>query len=118
GQLGAGEDMDVGCHCRRLVEGAAAHEPDLRTTVLAEDRDPARRATEDQLRAAVVPRRLHRLRLAGEQLDAVGLDQEVDHERASSLPLAVETVAAMDKERLGGQPVANRAAGTAAFEVP
>src|SRR5262249_42035330 len=97
--------MDVGCHGPRLGGGAAAHGADVRTTVLAEDRALAGRATEDQLRPAVVPRRLHRLRLASEQLDAVGLDQEVDHKRASGLPLAVEAVAAMDKERLGGQPV-------------
>ena len=56
------------------------------------------------------------LRLAGEQLDAVGLDQQVDHEGAPRLPLAVQAVAAMDEERLGREPVANLTARAASCE--
>src|SRR6185437_7640493 len=118
GQLGAGKDMDVGCHRRRLVERAAPHESNLGTAVLAEDRHLTGRTAEDELLAAVVARRLYGFRLAPEQRDTVGLDQEVDHESASGLALAVEAVAAVDEERIGGQPVANRTTGAAAFPKP
>jgi hypothetical protein len=67
----------------------------------------------DPLLAAVVARHVHRLRPSGEQLDAVGLDQQVDHEGAARLPLTVQAVAAMDEERLGRQPIANGSAAAA-----
>ena len=41
-----------------------------------------------------------RCRIAREQLHAVGLDQQVDHERASGLPLAVQAMTAVDEERV------------------
>jgi predicted DNA-binding protein (MmcQ/YjbR family) len=49
-------------------------------------------------------------------LHPVGLNQDVDDERASSLPLTVQAVATVREERIGRQPVANGAAGAAAFE--
>jgi len=75
----------------------------------------ALRAPIDPLRAPVVARRVDRLRLTGEQLDALGLDDQVDHERAPRLALAVEAVAAVRDQRLGGEAVANRSAGATAF---
>src|SRR5207249_1682698 len=49
-----------------------------------------------------------RLRIVREQLHSVGLDQQVDHEGASGLPLAVQAMTAMREEWIGRQPVANR----------
>ena len=49
-------------------------------------------------------------------LDAVRLDQRVQDEGAAGLPLAVQAVAAMHEHRRGGEPVADRAAGAAAFQ--
>jgi hypothetical protein len=57
-------------------------------------------AAKDSLRAAVVARRVDRMRLTGQHLNPVRLDKHVDHERAAGLPLAVQTVAAIDEERL------------------
>jgi hypothetical protein len=54
--------------------------------------------------------RFGRLRLTREHLDAIRLEQQVDDERASRLPLAVQAVTAIDEHRLGRQPVANRSA--------
>ena len=105
--------MDVGRDGRRLVERTAAHEPHLRPRVLAEDRDLAGRAPVDPLHAAVVARHVDRLRRARQELDAVGLDQQVDDEGASGLALAVQAVTAMREERIGRKPVANRSAGAA-----
>ena len=45
--------------------------------------------------------------LAAQHLDAVALDQQVDHERAAGLPLAAQAVAAVHEEGLGRQPVAD-----------
>ena len=110
------EDVHVGREARRLVERPAANVPHAGVPVLAVDGHLARRTAEDRLRASVVPRDIDRLRLTGEQLDAVRFDQEVDDERAPRLPLAVQAVAAVGEERIGGQPVPNRAAGAAAFD--
>ena len=59
-----------------------------------------RLASDDPLRAAVISRNVDRPRLTRGHLDAVGLDQQVDHKGAAGLPLAVQAVAAMDDERL------------------
>jgi hypothetical protein len=105
--------VDVGHNARWLVERAAANVAKLGTRVLAVDRHLARRAAEDPLRAAVVARHGDRLRLAREQFHTVGLDQQVDDESASGLPLAVQAVTAIREERIGQEPVANRSAGAA-----
>ena len=83
------------------------------TCVPAVDRYLTRRAPEYSLLLACAARHVHGLWITREQLDPVGLDQQVDHERASGLPLAVQAVAAMGEERIGREPVANRAAGAA-----
>ena len=88
----------------------AANELDLGPSVLAEDGDLAGRAPVDPLRASVVAGHVHRLGVAGEQLHAVGLDQQVDDECAPGLPLTVQAMTAMREERLGREPVANRSA--------
>src|SRR5207248_103027 len=106
----------VGRDARGVVERAGADEPDRRAGVAAEDRDLAGRAAEDPLLLAAAARNVDRLRLAREQLDAVGLDQQVDDERAAGLPLAIQAVAAVREERLGRKPVANLSAPAAAFE--
>ena len=83
--------------------------------VLAEHRDLARRATPDRLLRAVVARHGDRLRLAREELHAVGLDQHVDDERASGLPLTVQAMTAVNEEWVGRKAVANLSAGAAAL---
>jgi hypothetical protein len=111
GQLRPGEDVYVGHNARGQVERPAANEQHLRPSVLAEDRHLAGRTAEDLLLAAIVARHLDWLRVAREQLHTVGLDQQVDNECASGLPLAVQAVTAMREERIGRKPVANRSAG-------
>jgi hypothetical protein len=54
------------------------------------------------------------MRFLSQQLDPVGLDQNVDDESAAGLLLAVEAVTAVDEEGLRRQPVANRATRAAA----
>jgi hypothetical protein len=92
--------VDVRRDGGRLVERAAADEAHLRPPVLAVDRHLTVRAAVDPLGAPVVAWHVDRLRLAGEQLDAVGLDQQVDHERTPGLALAVQAVAAVHEHRL------------------
>jgi hypothetical protein len=104
--------VDVGHNARGLVKCAAADEPHVWVSVVAEDRDLVGQAAEDLLLASVVARHVDRLR-AREQLHTVGLDQQVDDERVSGLSLVVQTVTAMREERIGRKPVANRSAGTA-----
>src|SRR4051794_2083582 len=113
--LRARVDVDVGRDPRWIVERSRAHEPHLRPPVLAEDRDLARRAAEDALGAAVVPRHVDRWWVAGEHFDAIVLDQHVDDERAARLPLTVAAVTAVNEERVRRQPVANAPAGAAAL---
>jgi hypothetical protein len=105
--------VDVGHNARGLVKCAAADEPHVWVSVVAEDRDLVGQAAEDLLLASVVARHVDRLRVAREQLHTVGLDQQVDDERVSGLSLVVQTVTAMREERIGRKPVANRSAGTA-----
>jgi hypothetical protein len=80
---------------RRVVERAAADEEHVGAPVVAVHRDLTRRAAVDALLAAVVAGNVHRLRLLAEQLDAVRLDEQVDHDRAPGLSLAVQAVAAV-----------------------
>jgi hypothetical protein len=105
--------VHVGLDAARLVERPAADEADDRARVLAVDRDLARRTAPDSLGAPVVARKVDRLRLAGDQLDPVRLDQQVDHERAPGLALAVQAVAAVCEQRLRREPVADSSAGAA-----
>jgi hypothetical protein len=105
--------VDIGHNARGLVERAAADEPHACVSVMAEDRHLAGWTTEDPLHAAVVARNVDRLWCACEQLYAVGLDQQVDDESASGLPLAIQAVTAVREERIGRKPVANRSAGAA-----
>jgi hypothetical protein len=78
-------------------------------------RHAAGRAAEDPLLLASAPRDRDGLGLAGEELDAIRLDQDVDSERAPRLALAVQAVAAVDEQGLGRQPVADGPARAAAF---
>jgi hypothetical protein len=105
--------VNVRSNFRRPIERAAANEQHLGASVLTENRHLAGRTSEDPLSAAVVARYVDRLRHSREQLHTVGLDQQVDDESASGLPLAVAAVTAMREERIGRKPVANRSAGAA-----
>jgi hypothetical protein len=107
--------MDVGGDTAGIVERAGADESKPRMAVFAEDRDLAGRAAEDPLAAAVITRNVHGLRVACQQRYPVGFDQQVDHEGAAGLPLAVQAVATVDEQRIRGKPVANLSAGAAAF---
>jgi hypothetical protein len=108
--------VNVGRHDRRIVERPGADKPDSRARVLAVQRDLARRTTPDLLLLAATPRNVNRDGLACEQLDPICLDQYVDDECASGLPLTVEAVAAVDEERIGCQAVADLAAGATTLE--
>src|SRR6185312_15989406 len=84
-QLRAGEDVDVGRDVCGHVQRAGADEPDVLLGVGAEDSHLAGWAAEDRLRAAVVAGHVDRLRIARKQLDAAGLEQQVDAEGAPGL---------------------------------
>src|SRR5208282_2488603 len=84
--------------------------------VMTPDCDFAHRTPMDDLRPAARGWRRNGLGLAHELLDAVGLDQRVDHESAAGLPLAIAAVAAVDEHRLRREPVAHPAAGAAALQ--
>jgi hypothetical protein len=81
--------MDVGHDAARVVERPRTNEANVGPGVLAVEGDPAGRAAEDPLDAPVVAGDVNRLRIPGEEFDPVGLDQEVHHERAPRLPLAI-----------------------------
>jgi hypothetical protein len=81
--------------------------------VLAVKRRLAGPTPPDSLDTAIVARHVDRLRIAGGQVDAAGLDQQVDDESASGLALAVQAVTAMREERIGCESVANHSAGAA-----
>jgi hypothetical protein len=108
--------VNVGRHGCRLVERASPDETNLEARVLAEDSCLAGWATPDLLLLAAAAGNGDRLRLSGEELDSIGLDQDVDDESAPGLPLTVQAVTAVDEERLGCKAVANRSAGAAALE--
>src|SRR5581483_8638896 len=107
--------MDVRCHTGRHVERAGTHEVHLWAGVLTEHGDLAVRAAEDPLRRPCIPWGVDRVWSLAQQLNTVGLDQQVDDERASGLPLAVQAVTAVDEHRLGCQAVANRSARATAL---
>jgi hypothetical protein len=109
--------VNVGRDRSRVVERPGAHEPDLGRRVLAEDSHLASRATPDLLFLVFTARNRDHLRLAAEELDSVGLDQDVDDECAPRLPLTIQAMTAMDEERIGGKPVPNLSARAAAFRL-
>jgi len=93
---------------RSLGTGAAVNAP---------DRHFARGAAIDLLRPAAVGRHRDRFEAAGEHGDSVGLDERVEHEGASRLPLAVAAMAAMHEHWRRGEPIAHRPAGASAFQI-
>jgi hypothetical protein len=107
--------VDVGLDTRRIVERSAADEAHAGSRVAAEDRDLARRAAEDPLLRLGAARDVDRRRVTREQLYAISLDQQVDDEGATGLPLAVEAVAAVDEERIGREAIPNGATRTTAL---
>jgi hypothetical protein len=108
--------MHVGRDACRLVERPRADEGHDGIGVATVERDLALRTAKDLLGRAVVARHLDRLGLARRDLDAVSLDQDVDDERATCLPLTIEAVAAVDEERVARQPVADRLTRAATLE--
>src|SRR5690606_12629289 len=76
----------------------------------------ARRAAIDVVRTAAVRRYENGHRVAGEQLDAIRLDDRVQDERGARLALAVEAVAAMDEHRRRCEAIAHRTARASPFE--
>ena len=56
----------------------------------------------------------HRYRFAADQLDCMGLDDRIEHERAACQPLAVVAMTAVNEHRLGEDLVADGSAGAAA----
>ena len=115
GSLDLVKNVNVGRDARGLVERAATDETHPWVAVVAEDRYLAGWTMEDPLHASVVAGHVDRLRGPGEQFYTVGLDQQVDDESASGLPLAVQAVTAVREERIGRKPVANRTASAAAL---
>ena len=115
GKLRPRVDVDVRRNARRVVERSAANESRASSRIATEDRNLAGRAAEDPLGCLGAARHVDRYRVVREQLHAIGLDQQVDDEGASGLPLAVEAVAAMDEQRIGREAVPNRATRAAAL---
>ena len=56
----------------------------------------------------------HCYRFASDQLDCLGLDDCIEHERAARQSLAVVAMTAVNEHRLGEELVADGSAGTAA----
>lgn len=117
GLLGGSEDVDVGRQAVGIVERADAHEAHgvAGTAIVAPHRDAARGAAPDLLAAAARRRRHHRLRLAAQQLDAIGLDHGVERECRAGLALAPAAVTAMHEQRLCRHAISDLPAGAAAF---
>src|SRR5436309_2913745 len=98
--------MRVGRQRRGIVERADANKAQLGTAaVIAPQGRLADGAAMDVMRAAAVGGHGDDLEIAAPLLDAIGLDQRVDHEGASRLALAIMTVTAMDEHRLRGEPI-------------
>src|SRR5262245_8358652 len=94
---------------RRFVERADADEAKLRNaTVNAPYCYLAGGAAMDFVRTAAVSRHCDWFWIAGEQDDPVCLDERIEHEGASSLPLAIEAMTAVHEHRRGVEPKRDR----------
>jgi hypothetical protein len=69
----------------------------------------------DPLRAPVVARDVDDVKVALEELESVGFDQRVDHERAPGLPLAIQAMAAVNDHRLAHEAIPHASARAASF---
>src|SRR5579863_4259553 len=109
--------MDVGREAIRFVQGAHAHEAQLLPCpgVGAEERHPAHGAAGNLLALATVARRVDEVGRPLYALHAVGLDQDIEHERGAGLALAPAAVTAVHDEGRAQQAVTHGAAGTAAI---
>ena len=92
--------MHVRCDGGGIVERPRPDESDPRARVLAIDGDLTGRAAPDPLLLSAAARNGNCAWLSFDDLDSISLDQNVDHEGATRLSLAVQTVAAVDEERL------------------
>src|SRR5690349_8858811 len=118
GLLGCREYVHAGRKPVRVVEGPDAHEAHAvpAAAVVAPHGDAALRAAPDLLSLPALARRGHHLRLARQDLHALGLDHRVQRKRGTGLPLAPAAMATVHEERRGGHPVAHETAVAAAVE--
>src|SRR5271165_1079839 len=87
-QFRTSEDVHVGRESRGVVERAYAHKTQTGTMpVVAPERRVARGTAVNVVRAPAVGRQRDGLRRAGIEVDPVRLNERVEHERASRLPL-------------------------------
>src|SRR4029450_5441139 len=84
--------------------------------IVAPDRDPAARATRDELAGVACRRRVDQLGRTAQQPDALRLDQGVERERRAALALAPGAMAAVHEERPAGKAKAHGAARASALE--
>jgi len=109
----AGEDVHVRLQGTRLIEGADAHKSKIGLVpVVAPDRGLTLGAAMDIVWSVLAWDR-HCYRFAADQLDCLGLDDRIEHERAACQPLAVVAMTAVDEHRMGEELVADGPAGTA-----
>ena len=100
GELGANINVHVGDQRRRIVKRADADEAKLRDAAVAAPHCYlAGGSAMDFVRTAAISRHGDWFRNAGEQDDPVRLDERVEHEGASSLPLAIEAMTAVHEHR-------------------
>ena len=117
GQLRPRVDVHIRRQRRRIVERTDADEAQLcQAAVLAPDRRAAIGTAKDPMRPATVGRHRAGDRIAGQQLDPIGLDQRVEHERGAGLALAILAVAAMHEHRFRVHAVAQPAAGATSVQ--
>lgn len=109
--------MHVRFQSSGFVERPDAHEPEIRSApIVAPDSRLTLGAAVDIMRAVLAWYR-HGYWFAADQLNCLGLDNRIEHERAACQPLAIVAMTTVDEHRLGEELVANGSAGTAATKI-
>src|SRR5436190_21105062 len=107
------EDVHVRLRGARLVERADAHKSEIGLMpIIAPDGGLTLGAAVDIVRSVFASDR-HCYGFAADQLDCLGLDDRIEHERTACQPLAVVAMTAVDEHRMGEELVADGPAGTA-----
>src|SRR4029077_11191261 len=110
----AGVDVHVRLQGARLVECAGAHKSEIGLMpVIAPNGGLTLGAAVDIVRSVLAWHR-HCYRFAADQLDCLGLDDRIEHERAACQPLAVVAMTTVDEHRLGEELIADGSAGATA----
>jgi hypothetical protein len=99
-----------------MVKGTHSHEAKLgQATVFTPNSRLTFSAAKYEVRSAAIGRNRERRGRSRQKLNAIGLNESIEHKGAASLPLTSQAMTAMDEHRRRPKPIAHAPASASSF---